>query len=301
MAVISRLPQSVGSGGNDLIIDGEPVKVGALTLTPTLDAAQTLTDCPSSCYSGAGVFWRDNVYVIVSKKFYKYENGAWVTLPDCPLTGSYSNAVVYNDEIHVVHPTGHYKWNGETWTSASTVPALSSVGVVVVHNGNLHIMGRDNTVNAVRWHYRLDGETWTSLGTPPFNVENASYAPYSRATDYKGVLNLIAGQASSNNHYIWDDSSLTWTQMTGVPFSYGTPFVINDTFFCTSSSATASLVYYYSGESWINTKQYSQTYHSAFAVDDKNLKFYILGKYSTNLYDAFYMQDFMYKAKPIIN
>ena len=161
----------------------------------------------------SAVVYNSEIHILSAKKHIAFNGTSWYQVSTQNFVAG-CKAVVYNSAIHVFYGSSfHYKWDGSSWTSLSMI-YIYGKGDVVVFNNKIHIF-----YDTTHYIWNESANTWSSQNT---KVPQSQFVD-GKAVVYKNQLHLLGGSSTSQNHFIWNSSSDTYTGVKSLPkcFSNG--------------------------------------------------------------------------------
>lgn len=188
---------------------------------------------------------------------YQFYDGELVSMEDGCLhvigTGGIMGMTVTGKE--------HYKWNGSVWNSVSELPSKTFDSTVINYNGNIHILGIQN--NYV--HHKWNGSVWNTLNNLPYQFGDTG-----GAVVYNNKLHILGGYYGEQAHYIWNESTDTWTSASTLPvgFKFCKAVVYNNEIHIFGGNNTAGyqLHYKWNGNSWTNVSTLPYRFYGGNAL-----------------------------------
>lgn len=159
----------------------------------------------------SAVVYNNEIHVLQRSVHMVFNGTQWYQVSNKDV-GDYCKAVVYDGAVHLFSSYYHYKWDGSSWTTLNNTEYTVS-GDTVVFNNQIHIFcGTQHYI----WNKTTD--TWTKKN----NVVQSEFND-GKVIVYKNQLHLLGGSATSQNHFVWDASSDTYTGVKSLPkcFSNG--------------------------------------------------------------------------------
>lgn len=210
---------------------------------------------PYDFLNGTAVVYKDAIHILGGDGnmygHYKWNGQEWVEEVSSFQAITKASAVVYNNEIHILSALQHIAFNGTNWYQVST-NTFGNYCKAVMYDNAIHVFYHEQI-----YHYKWDGSSWTTLKNVSGNVSgdavvfnnqihifcDAAHYVWNKTTDtwtkknrmiqsefedgkgivYKSQLHLLGGSATSQNHFVWDASSDTYTGVKSLPkcFSNG--------------------------------------------------------------------------------
>lgn len=212
---------------------------------------------PYDFLNGTAVVYKDAIHILGGDGnmygHYKWSGQEWVEEVSSFQAITKASAVVYNNEIHILSALQHIAFNGTNWYQVST-NTFGNYCKAVMYDNAIHVFYHEST-----YHYKWDGSSWTTLktgytvsgDTVVFNNQihifcDTQHYIWNKTTDtwtkknnvvqsefkdgkvivYKNQLHLLGGRATSQNHFIWDSSSDTYTGVKSLPKCFSNGYAI---------------------------------------------------------------------------
>jgi hypothetical protein len=267
---------------NNIEIDGEKYH-GDLKLKKVVGDIR-MTDTPVAVTKSSAVaIFNNEVYLITSNSFYKFNGKTWTRVSSAPITTV--TLVVFENELHAMCSNGstHYKFNGETWSSVATMSSNNVTSAVVFKN-EIYTLGRIYSNTEYTNAQKYNGSSWSSLTAPPIYANNAVV--------YKDKIYIMA---TTGTDIYSSSNGTTWTKVATAPYTDIQKMVATDDGIHLLGSSKREFGYHagsdyppyydypntyshykFNGTTWTKLSSLPYKTYQANAVSDKN-DIYMLG------------------------